>query len=255
MGDQRFAWQPNGSNTSCRAETEGKSKKFAVATAKAMKSTAKLFEILKEGNIPLVGIIECSLKAGAGMLQPEITNEDLANYLENSFTKIASDMKNVEEDVSKVKQIAIELRYLEGIEKVDAAYKTFIKGAENISQTLADLRNFMFQLQTNAEHSLSPKKINSYFNEIKVSKDFSFKTFQQSFAYVIATKAKFLLLCVCYYMHTGVTDRIGGEFERFNAEFNEIFDYYQTTLAAKWIGESFRGKNIIRSTRAKSCIL
>ena len=130
MEDQRFAWQPNGSNTSCRAETEGKSEKFAVATAKAMKSTAKLFEILKEGNIPLVGIIECSLKAGAGMLQPEITNEDLANYLENSFTKIASDMKNVEEDVSKVKQIAIELRYLEGIEKVDAAYKTFIKGAE-----------------------------------------------------------------------------------------------------------------------------
>ena len=242
MADPRFAWKSLSSNASTGAERRENSKKFAVATAKAMKSTARLFEVLKDGNIPLVGIIDCALKAGAGMLQPEITNEELANYLENSFSKIASDMKNVEEDVSKVKKIAIELRYLDGIEKVDAAYKTFIKGAENISQTLIDLRNFMFELQTIAEHSLSPQKINSYFNEIKASKDFSFESFQKSFAYVIATKAKFLLLCVAYFMHTGVADRIGEEFERFNVEFNEIFDYYQTTLAEKWIGESIRGK-------------
>ena len=100
MGDQRFAWQSNGSNTSSRAKKGGKSKTFAVATAKAMKSTAQLFEILKEGNIPLVGIIGCSLKAVASMLQPEITNEELANYLENSLSKIASDVKNFEEDIS-----------------------------------------------------------------------------------------------------------------------------------------------------------
>ena len=227
-------------------ERTKKLNKFASATAIAMKSTARLIKFLKDGNIPLIGIpisiIAGALEAGGSMLQPKVTNEKLAIYLENSFSKIASDMKNIEEDVSKVKQIAIELRYLEGIEKVDSAYKTFIKGAKNISQTLIDLQNFIFELQTIADHSLSPEKINSYFNEIKNSKDFNIESFQQSFAYVIATKAKYLLLCVAYYTHTGVAGRIGEEFERFNAEFNEIFDYYQTTLAEKCIGESIRGK-------------
>ena len=233
-----------------KRERENKSKQLA---AKSLKATAWLLETLKVGNIPLVGIIEGALRAGASMLHPELTNEDLANNLEDSLSKIANDMKNVEEDVSKVKQIAIELRYLEGIEKVDAAYKTFIKGAGNISQTLIELQNFMFELKTNAEHSLSPQKINSYFNEIKASKDFNFASFEKSFAFVIATKAKFLLLCVAYYMHKGVSGRIGEEYERFNVEFNEIFDYYQTTLAEKWIGESIKGKNIMRSTWVKSC--
>ena len=110
MGDSRFAWQPLGSYACIGAERGKKVKQLAVGAAKAMKVTARVLEILKEGNIPLVGIIEGALNTGASMLQPEFTNEDLVNYLENSFSKIASDLKNVEEDVSKVKQIAIELR-------------------------------------------------------------------------------------------------------------------------------------------------
>ena len=94
MGDSRFRYSVS-SNASIKSTREKNRSKIATSTAKALKSTSRLFEVLKDGNIPLVGILDGALKAGAGMLQPEISNEDLSCYLENSFSMIATDLKKI----------------------------------------------------------------------------------------------------------------------------------------------------------------
>lgn len=209
--------------------------------AKALRSTSGIFKVLKDGNIPLVGIIECALKGGASMLHAETSNEDLHGTIQNSFSMITKDIKNIEEEVSKIKSIVGDIRYLDGIEKVDAAYQSFINGSQNMAQTLTDLQSYVFELDTNAKQSLSPTKINSYFNHIKTANEFSFQSFQTTYAYVIATKAKFLFMMTIYYFFKNNSNRVGEEFERFNAEINEIFGIYQTICAEKWIEASEKG--------------
>lgn len=160
--------------------------------------------------------------------------------VQSSFKLIADDMKKLETDMSDVKRLAIECRFLDGIEKVDAAFKTFIRGANNMDLTLCNLAFHITELQIVAEQSLNPTRISTYLNAIKETE--SIEVFEQAFSYVACTKARYLQLMCAYYIFKNDPDRVGLEFEFFNREFIEIHDIYQTMIAEKLAYNKKEGK-------------
>ena len=223
------------------------SKKWAQPTALALRSTSLIFSTLSDSGIPLVGILGGALQLGSALLDPQPRNSELNNNIgaiknevQSSFKLIAKDMKKIEDDVSEIKRIVIESHYLDGIEQVDASFRAFIDGAQNLEQTFRLMEFHIFELQTNARKSLNPTKVSSYLNSIKETE--KIESFQQKFSYVISTKSRYLQLMCAYYIFKNDTDRVGVEFDRFNQEFNILFGVYQEIIAEKLANVNKEGK-------------
>ena len=227
------------------------SKCWKEPTAKAMRMTSVVFDTLKDCGIPvvspIVGVLGGALKIGSSLLDPIPTNADLLinvrriqKDVQSSFENIARDMKRIQSDINDIKQVTIELRYVDGIEKVNAYFETFIDGARNLELALSHLEGNIFDLQSVAKKSLNPKKVESYFNVIKDEKTIS--EFQKAFSYVAATKARYLQLMCTYYIFKNDTDRVGQEFETFNSDFHTIFDMYQAIVEEILASSNTEGK-------------
>jgi hypothetical protein len=222
------------------------SKKWAQPTAMALRSTSLILATLTEG-IPLVGILGGALQLGSALLDPQPSNSEMNNNIgaiknevQSSFKLIAKDMKKIEDDVSEIKRIVIESHYLDGIEQVDASFRTFVDGAQNLEQTFQQMEYHIFELQANAKKSLNPIKVSSYLNSIKATE--TIESFQQKFSYVTSTKSRYLQLMCAYYIFKNDTDRVGIEFDRFNQEFNVLFGVYQEIIAEKMVNSNKEGK-------------
>ena len=224
------------------AVSKVRSQEWAEPAGKAMGATASIFSAFT--FVPGMGIIGGALKIGSSILNPTATVHDLnrlekemvydfraikeeikqsAQIMSKDMMKIQSDLSDVKDMTSKTYNLVLNSSYKEGIDRIDAAFETYISGSHNLEKTLDTLHQCMFDLQTNARISLSPEKIMSYLDKLKESDP---PSVEEMFHYAIATKGKFLLISCAYYIFREDAKRVGDEFQRFNEDFHKLRDWY-----------------------------
>ena len=105
-------------------------------------------EIAGECGVPVIGLVGQALSVGADLLSDSGTeivqiDSQLGRNLQQTLNKLSKKMDVISEGIDDIKKIAeatqqlvADIRYKDGIEKIDAAYETLMQGANNLEQTL-----------------------------------------------------------------------------------------------------------------------
>ena len=145
---------------------------------------------------------------------------------------MSSDLRDLDAELKSMKGLlletfllAVDARYKQGIERVEAAYQTFIKGANNLMATLQRISSFIFELETEANHCFKLEHIESHV--LMSSKFRSLDESKEIFRYILLVRAKYLQMVVAYYIYTNDMTRVETEFIEFNDFFKGILAIYQ----------------------------
>ena len=185
--------------------------------------------------------------------QPEIRQDldEIKKEVQESALRIAVEMDIIKKELSDIKSIVNhtyrlvrDVRYRDGIEKIEAAYETFLKGANNLDVTLAELDHFIFELKVLVAQKLSPERIKNYIQDLKVSENF--EVIYMTFQYVIVVRGMYLQLACAYYIWKIKTekdsDRIASEFNSFNSDFKELCKVFHEEVGTKFDPENLPSK-------------
>ena len=107
------------------------------------------------------------------------------------------------------------------IEKIDAAYKTFLDGA-----SFQYLEGYLFELQTLANDALNPSKIEDYLTI--VHKEYGEEATNTTQHYIIVVAAKYLQMMASFYTHENDPEAVERVFSVFNDNFHKYEEIYQT---------------------------
>ena len=154
----------------------------------------------------------------------------------DQFKVIAKEMKSLESDVKELKDIVtatfeliVDQRYKDGIESIEAAYQTFLDGANNMDATLASFDYYIVELQTNFNQHLKPEKIEEY---LRIIKNYhGAEMVYQMFNYILVVKSKYLQIMTVYYIYKKDVGRITCNYERFNEHYFELKERMEKVLA------------------------
>merc|ERR1711887_260731 len=108
--------------------------------------------------------------------------------------KGADEIYNIKDTINQTFHIVADLEYKEGIDRVDAAYKTFITN-QNLDY---------FELQMIAEQNLKAEKIGEYLKVIK--KNSNNDMCQVVMHYIIIVLSKYLLMMAACHIDKDETD-------------------------------------------------
>ena len=205
-------------------------------------------EQLRSKSVSTVAIE--SLSKDLERVQAEITNykesnseliEDFARLkldVRDQFKNMSREMKNIENDVKELKDIVtatfeliVDQRYKEGLESIEAAYDTFLDGANNLEATLISFDYYIIELQTNFNQHLKPEKIEEYLRIIKNHNGADMC--HQMFNYILVVKSKYLQIMTVYYIHKKDVSRVTAIFERFNEHYFELKKRLEIVLKEK----------------------
>ena len=177
--------------------------------------------------------------------QPEIRQDldEIKKEVRESVMHIALEMDNIKKELSDIKSIVNhtyrlvrDVRYRDGIEKIEAAYETFLKGASNLDLTLAQLDHFIFELEVLVVQNLCPQRIKEYIRDLKVTENF--EVIYMTFQYIIVVRAMYLQLACAYYIWKIKTendsDRIATEFNSFNRDFKELCKVFDEEVGTEF---------------------
>ena len=172
--------------------------------------------------------------------QPEIIEDFQRLKLDTSdhFKVISREMRNIEVDVKELKDLVsatfsliVDQRYKDGIECIEAAYQTFLDGANNLEGTLASFDYYIVEMQTNFNQHLKPGKIDEYFQLIL--RHHGPEMVREMFDYILVVKGKYLQMMTVYYIFKKDISRVQANFERFNEHYFELKERLDKTLAAQ----------------------
>ena len=156
----------------------------------------------------------------------------------DQFKTMSKEMKSLESDVKDLKdlvtatfELIVDQRYKDGIEAIEAAYKTFLDGANNIEATILSFDYYIVELQTNFNQNLNPEKIEEYLRIIKRHK--GKEMCHQLFNYILVVKSKYLQIMTVYYIHKQDISRVTCNFERFNKHYFELKESLDKVLNEK----------------------
>ena len=176
-----------------------------------------------------------ALKMASGVLDPKPLLSDVRKELENSLLSMSTELRALDEELKSTKGLvlesfllALDSRYKRGIERVEAAYKAFLKGANNLEVTLENISSFIFELETEAQHCFNLEHIESYL--CMSSKYQSLDTSKDIFRYIVFVRAKYLQMVTVFYIYKNDVARVDVEFIAFNDFFARILDIYQETF-------------------------
>ena len=78
-------------------------------------------------------------------------------------------MKNI---INHTYQLVRDVRYRDGIEKIEGAYENFLRGAINLGNTLNKLEGYMYGVEVLACQNLSPQIVLEYHRAIMEDEKF-----------------------------------------------------------------------------------
>ena len=209
-------------------------KKWAPKLATSLKVTGEAVSSVGSW-IPGVGMIGGALKLASGVLDPKPLLSDIRKELEYQLQSMSNDLRALDDELKATKGLVLETfllaldsRYKRGIERVEAAYKAFLIGANNLEVTLENISYFIFELETEANNCFNLEHIESYlcmssmFQSLDTSKDI--------FRYIVFVRAKYLQMVAAFYIYKNDVARVNAEFIAFNDFFARIKDMYQETF-------------------------
>jgi hypothetical protein len=189
--------------------------------------------------------LEKKLEASSG-LADDALDKKLEELQEKTFSEIEREvqilaidisekMKSVSNELQDVKlvlaetfKIVSDVKYKDSIEKIDAAFDTYIDGSNNLSQTFHHLEGYLFEMQSLARRGLSPTKVLDYLNTMKEHQ--SKVATQKTIEYILLAKMRFLAMISSFYIFKKDFPRVGIEFENFNNDYHEITVLFEKEL-------------------------
>ena len=147
-----------------------------------------------------------------------------------SFDQVAGQLAAMEEQLvgqqatmAQILEMTTDLRYKEGIEKIEGAFETLLKGSHNLQSTLDELKGFIFELNTENARHLSSKKIDEYLT--LVQRRHGNQAAEELASYVVTVKAKYLIIVSLHYSYVEDFTRVQQEYESFNRDARAIIEY------------------------------
>ena len=216
-------------------------KKWAPKLATSLKLTGEAVSSVGSW-IPGVGMIGGALKLASGVLDPKPLLSDIRKELEYQLQSMSNDLRALDDELKATKGLVLETfllaldsRYKRGIERVEAAYKAFLNGANNLEVTLENISYFIFELETEASQCFNLEHIESY---LSMSSEFcSLDESKDIFRYIVFVRAKYLQMVVAFYLYKNDIARVEAEFHAFNDFFEEIVAMYLQNLGKSLLFE------------------
>ena len=236
------------------------SQTWAEPVGKALGVTANICNGLGTW-LPGLCILGGALRMGSSLLNPKASLADLKraqNGIETSIpgpelvtdlekikadiqscaTDISRDVKKIEKELTETKTIiertynlVMDIRFREGLEKIEAAFENFIRGSYNLEENMTSLQNYLFEHQTTAIASLKPNKVFEYLKEVERMKNP--EMCRQIYQYIFIVRAKYLQMCIAYYASKNDVHRIATEYECFNEDVYKLHEMLQGDLKLK----------------------
>jgi len=157
--------------------------------------------------------------------------------IQNNFDAMSNELKKHDDALQDIKAlvaetlgVALEQRYLDGIEKVNGTFESFLHGSTNIRGEVDKMRFYIAEFQGLATASFEVPKIGDYLAKLVSLKGPEIA--RQTLAYILIVRAKYLQLILIYYSHNEDEDRVNTEFNLFNNFFQDL-----ETVAQRIFGE------------------
>ena len=176
------------------------------------------------------------------------------------FSEMTPHMRNISEELADVKniishtyQLVRDIRYRDGIEKIEGAYENFLRGANNLENTLSNLSGYIYELEVLACQNLNPQRVKEYLRAIMVTEDSDIA--QQSFKYILVVRAMYLQLSTAFYIFQKDPERVRMEFETFNNDFEEMCKVYKAESGFEFDPESLPPEDLINRCRQATKVM
>lgn len=180
------------------------------------------------GQLSSIQLQQNQLKGMVGELSDTVKSG--FDQLNASFGQVFGQLEAIEdqlagqrETMSHILEVVTDLRYKAGIEKIEAAYNTLMKGSHNLKSTLDELRGFIFELNTENSQNLNSKKMREYLELVRREK--GKKAAEELGSYVVTVKAEYLIIVSLHYSYMEDHKRVQREYEDFNRDAMEIIKY------------------------------
>jgi hypothetical protein len=193
-----------------------------------VQSGFKQFNESMSGQLSGIQLGQNQVKSMVGELSGTVKSG--FEQLNNSFAQVFGELEAIEsqlagqrEIMSQVLEVITDLRYKAGIEKIEAAFDTLMKGSHNLKSTLDALKGYIFELNTENSQNLNIKKIREYLELVRREK--GKKAAEELGSYVMTVKGEYLIIVTLYYSYDEDHKRVQREYEDFNRDAMEIIKY------------------------------
>lgn len=211
----------------------------------AMKATSHIATGLgKLGVCPLAGMVGCALSAGATILeysgQSELdkVQENLMRTLKEmqvENAKYDSEIARIQDVVNLSFLIAVDLKYKDGIQRVDAAFEAY-----QFQTDLEVFTGFAFELQTCAHQYFKRNNIKEYLGLI-----FAFKGEKEASQgkeacqtithYIIIVLSKYLRMMAAFHVYKMDEIALAADYEFFNSSYDNILAVYREVTGERFV--------------------
>ena len=185
-----------------------------------------VFGVLSAAGVPGAGIVQAGLSMLSGYVE-EKTFKKSFRKLEHAFEENSSKLEAIGEQlasqreaISQILNLVIENRYKKGIERIEGAYDTLMKGSHDLKSTMREMEGFIYELNTENSTSLNIKTIRSYLDMI--NKEKGQQAVRELCSYVVTVKAEYLIMVSLYYTYKEDQKRVADEWTDFNTQAKEI---------------------------------
>jgi len=190
-----------------------------------LKVTSEFCGILSAAGVPSAGIVQAAFKC-LSCVADDLNFEKL----NKAFKEISSDLEAIKEQlasqqeaISKILEMVTELRYNDGVELIEGAYTTLLKGSHNLEATLEAMKHFIFEMESKYSQHLNIGRIKDYLDMVRKEK--GQQAARELASHLLTVKTKYLIMESLYYTHTGDHQRVAKEWEDFNQDTKEVIKY------------------------------
>ena len=200
-----------------------------------LKEERQKLENMLEGSSDL---IREQIRKSIEISERNITME-IQTQFEQSMKVMSSDLKTIETELGPIKNLGretfdlvLDIRYKQGIEMIDSAYQSFLRGASNFKTTHSLLGNFIFELETMAGCTFNRDNIETYL--AKAAKSRGSDEAMKLATYVFIVRTEYLQLVTAFYLFMNDTDKADAEFRLYQEDFEELQQIHEKVFQVEF---------------------
>ncbi len=205
---------------------------FFLLSSAINNATSKICSFLSRGGKGGAAAADL-LGKGLDLLSGNRGQDKLAYDVQSGFNKLNAALAQVSNQLKEIKgrldaqqeainvilELVTNIRYKEGMEKIQAAYFTLLEGSHDLENTLQEMSSFIYELNTDNNQHLCLPKIKEFLDLIRNKDQLKAK---EMASYVVTVKAQYLIIVSLYYTYKKDKVRVQREWEKFNGDANTV---------------------------------
>ena len=155
--------------------------------------------------------------------------QDMKEIMVNGFSEMNSQFEEMKDGLDDIKSLAKssfemlqELRFLEGIENIDAAHETFFAECDDIEDTIAAFDSHRFELKKQYRHHMKPERIIGFFNMLAEQDEDGPEKALNIFHYVVTVEAKYLQMMCVFHIYRGDQKKLAKQYQLFDDHLQQL---------------------------------